>query len=97
MSAFARTARLLSTAVIVGAVVGTACATGPELWRGPSDVDVVRWVRKTVAERQPTAEERRFDDIGWVTEIRTAVVLGKAHQRPIFLTTGDGRISTGRC
>ena len=62
-----------------------------------SDSKVVRWVEKTVAERQPRPEDKRFDEIGWVTDLRTAIKLGKEHNRPIFLSTGDGRINTGRC
>ena len=62
-----------------------------------SDAKVVRWVEKTVAERQPPPEDKRFDEIGWVTDIRTAIRLGKEHNRPIFLVTVDGRINTGRC
>ena len=62
-----------------------------------SDSKVVRWVEKAVAERQPRPEDKRFDEIGWVTDIRTAIKLGMEHNRPIFLTTGDGRINTGRC
>jgi hypothetical protein len=61
------------------------------------DSKVVRWVEKTVAERQPRPEDKRFDEIGWVTDIRTAITLGKEHNRPIFLNTGTGRINTGRC
>jgi hypothetical protein len=62
-----------------------------------SDSKVVRWVEKTVAERQPRPEDRRFDEIAWVPDIRTAIKLGKEHNRPIFLLTGGGRINTGRC
>lgn len=62
-----------------------------------SDRKVVGWVEKTVAERQPAPEDKRFDEIGWVTDIRTAIRLGKEHNRPIVLYTGDGRINTGRC
>jgi hypothetical protein len=62
-----------------------------------SDAKVVRWVEKTVVARQPTPEDKRFDEIGWVTDIRTAIELGKEHHRPIFLLTVDGRINTGRC
>jgi hypothetical protein len=61
------------------------------------DSKIVRWVEKTVAERQPRPEDKRFDEIGWVTDIRTAITLGKEHNRPIFLNTGNGRINTGRC
>ena len=59
-----------------------------------SDAKVVDWVEKTVVERQPTAPDK---EIGWVTDIRTALRLGKEYNRPIFLYTGDGRINTGRC
>ena len=62
-----------------------------------SDSKVVRWVEKTVAERQPRPEDKRFDEIGWAPDIRTAIKLGKEHNRPIFLSTGQGRINTGRC
>jgi len=40
---------------------------------------------------------RRPLEIAWVTDIRTAIALGKEYNRPIFLYTGDGRINTGRC
>ena len=62
-----------------------------------TDGEVVAWVAKRVEERQPSAQDRRFDEIGWATELRTAINLGKEHHRPIFLFTMDGRINTGRC
>jgi hypothetical protein len=83
---------LLSITFGLGAVVGAAWAKDVV-----SDGKVVAWVAKTVAERQPTADDKRFDEIGWVTDIRTAITLGKQHNRPIFLLTVDGRINTGRC
>ena len=46
---------------------------------------------------QPSAQDRRFDEVGWATDLRTAIRLGKEHNRPIFLFTMDGRINTGRC
>jgi len=79
--------------LLFGCVVAAGCATGGSL----SDGKVVGWVQRTVAERQATAEDKRFDEIGWVTDIRTAIQLGKEHNRPIFLYTGNGRINTGRC
>jgi hypothetical protein len=78
---------------LFGSAVATSCATGGSL----SDGQVVSWVQRTVAERQATVEDKRFDEIGWVTDIRTAIQLGKEYNRPIFLYTGDGRINTGRC
>jgi len=81
---------------LLSGVVATAGATVAGGHRAISDVNVVRWVGKTVAERQPPAEDKRFDEIAWVTEIRTAIHLGKEYNLPIFLYTGDGRINTGR-
>ena len=79
--------------LLVGSLTATGCATGGTI----SDGAVVRWVEKTVVERQASPEDRRFDEIGWVTDIRTAIKLGTEYNRPIFLYTGDGRINTGRC
>ena len=85
-----RAARILG--LLLGGVVATSCSLGTI-----SDTRVVRWVEKTVEERQPPAEDKRFDEIAWVTDIRTAIALGKEYNRPIVLYTGDGRINTGRC
>ena len=49
-----------------------------------------------VAAWGPTAAERRFDEIGWSTEIRAALALAKEHRRPVFLFTHDGRMGVGR-
>jgi hypothetical protein len=46
---------------------------------------------------QPTKDERRFDEIGWVEDIRMALKLGKENQRPVFLFTHKGRMNVGRC
>lgn len=85
--------RVLVAGLLLGGVAIAGCATGGTL----ADGRVVGWVEKTVAERQATAEDKHFDEIGWVTDIRTAIRLGKEYNRPIFLYTGDGRINTGRC
>ncbi len=82
--------RPLVAAAIVGLLTGCTLGTIP-------DTKVVRWVEETVEERQAAPEDKRFDEIGWVTDIREAIKLGKEHNRPIFLFTGDGRINTGRC
>jgi hypothetical protein len=93
--------KLVSALRVIGflfsGVVAAACATGPDGRGTISDGNVVRWVEKTIAERQPTAQDKLFDRIAWVTDIRTAIQLGKQHNRPIFLSNGDGRINTGRC
>jgi hypothetical protein len=62
-----------------------------------ADADLARRIDKRVEERQPSAADRRFDEIGWAHDIRTALALAKEHDRPVFLFTHDGRINTGRC
>lgn len=54
-------------------------------------------VQQRVAELQPKAEEKRFDEIGWAKDIREAKRLAKEHNRPVFLFTHDGRMNIGRC
>lgn len=54
-------------------------------------------VQSRVAELQPRAEEKRFDEIGWAKDIRDAQRLAKEHNRPVFLFTHDGRMNIGRC
>ena len=41
--------------------------------------------------------EKRFDQIGWAADIRTARKLAAKHDRPVFLFTMDGRVNLGRC
>ena len=82
------------------AAIAGLCAVGFVSRNGVAavaDDEVVTWVAKRVEERQPSAQDRRFDEIGWATDLRTAIRLGKEHHRPIFLFTMDGRINTGRC
>jgi hypothetical protein len=50
-----------------------------------------------VAEWWPKPEEKRFDQIGWAPDLRTARALAAEHRRPIFLFTMDGRVDLGRC
>jgi hypothetical protein len=54
-------------------------------------------IDRRVANWQPTAEEKRFDQIGWCTSLLEAEKLAREHQRPIFLFTHDGRMNVGRC
>ena len=61
------------------------------------DKEVAAWVAKRVEAWQPTADERRFDQIGWVKDVREALRLAKEHNRPVFLFTHDGRMAIGRC
>ena len=79
---------LLATlaAMLIPAVSSSAPA-------GPHDA---AWVDQRIGANQPTPEERRFDEIGWLTDLRSAEKLAKEHHRPIFLFTHDGRMGIGR-
>ncbi len=61
------------------------------------DQDVKSFVDGRVEQWQPTAEERRFDEIGWSTSVLEAEKLAREHKRPIFLFTHDGKMNVGRC
>jgi len=54
-------------------------------------------IDRQVQDWRPTAEEKRFDQIGWRTSLLEAEKLAHEHQRPIFLFTQDGRMNVGRC
>ncbi len=54
-------------------------------------------VEGRVREWQPTAEERRFDEIGWASGVRDAIGIAMEHGRPVFLFTHDGHMNVGRC
>ena len=54
-------------------------------------------IEKRVQDLQPTAEEKRFDEIGWAADIRTAKKLARENHRAVFLFTHDGRMNLGRC
>jgi hypothetical protein len=66
-------------------------------WAAVPDRDVVAWTDARVKDWQPKPSERRFDEIGWAPDIRTALRLASEHRRPLFLFTMDGRINLGRC
>ena len=55
------------------------------------------WVDARVAEWQMKPSERKFDQIGWLTDIRAGLELAKKTNRPLFLFTHDGRMAVGRC
>jgi hypothetical protein len=63
----------------------------------PSSGDPAAWVDARVDALAPQASEKRFDEIGWSTDIEAAAALAKKHARPLFLFTHDGRMAEGRC
>jgi hypothetical protein len=52
--------------------------------------DFAAWVQKRVDAWQPTADERRIDQIAWAKDLRTAAKLAKEHGRPMFLFSYSG-------
>ena len=63
----------------------------------PADDKVRAAVEERVKEWWPKPEEKRFDQIGWAPDLRTARKLAAEHGRPVFLFTMDGRVNLGRC
>jgi hypothetical protein len=86
--------RAFATLWLVTAGAALAAADTPP---AVSDKDLATWVDARVQERLPTADERRFDEVGWVKDLREAERLAKERHRPIFLFTHDGRMNVGRC
>ncbi len=81
---------VLGLLVPVGFVPGQPAST-------PADADLAAWVDARVRDWEPTAPDRRFDEVGWLTDIRAALRLAHTHERPVFLFTHDGRMAVGRC
>jgi len=78
------------------ALCGAAALAADKLVPPPQG-DPAAWVDAKVAACSPKPEERRFDQTGWLTDIRSALALAKQHNRPVFLFTHDGRMGLGRC
>ena len=79
---------------VAGPVRGADAQPAPQ---APAAGDVAPWVNQKVEACSPKPEERRFDQTGWLTDIRSALALAKRHHRPVFLFTHDGRMGLGRC
>ena len=79
------------------AAAGLLMLLGARAADPPADDDLRAAVDRRVSDWWPTAEEKRFDRIGWAADIRTALDLAARHGRPVFLFTMDGRVNLGRC
>lgn len=79
------------------AAAGLGGAGAPAADGMGTEADDLAWVEQRVRAWQPTAEERRFDEIGWAPSIREAERLAREHGRPVFLFTHDGHMAIGRC
>lgn len=89
--------KYLSGTVLLSVVFAAASFAETPVPRSSTTARDLDWVKHRVQELQPTAVDRRFDEIGWSKDIRTALRLAAEHKRPVFLFTHDGRINTGRC
>jgi hypothetical protein len=85
--------RPLGAVLAVGAAL-SAVAEEPTM---VADAELKAWVDQRVQERQPAAEDRRFDEIGWFKEVLPAEKAARESGRPLFLFTHDGRMNVGRC
>jgi hypothetical protein len=94
MRTFAKRAMTLAGMAAGLALLGIATRAGE---KQIADGDVAAWVDKRVRDWQPSADDRPFDQIGWVQGIREAERLAKQNNRPVFLFTHDGHIALGRC
>ncbi len=81
----------LSLALVMGIAHAEELRTAGTGKVFPADVDA------RIAAWMPKPSEKRFDEIGWAKDIRTAKLLAKQNNRPVFLFTMDGRVNTGRC
>jgi hypothetical protein len=79
------------------AVLFFCCVLAGVAAAAPPAGDVKDWVDRKVDDCEPKPEERRFDQTGWLTDIRSALKLAKEHDRPVFLFTHDGHMDVGRC
>jgi hypothetical protein len=73
----------------------TVPATGEE--PNPAEPLDAEAIERRLNEIQPTATERRFDAIGWVSGVRAAERLAREHGRPVFLFSNVGQMDIGRC
>ena len=55
-----------------------------------NDKDLPAWVQKRVQAWQPTADERRIDQIAWAKDLRDAQKLARQNHRPVFLFSYSG-------
>ena len=85
-------AGIAALVVLSANVAGAAEKANPAPAGDPSS-----WVDQKVSDCAPKPDERRFDQTGWLTDIRSALDLAKKHNRPVFLFTHDGRMGLGRC
>jgi hypothetical protein len=76
--------------------LASALAITP-LARADAPKDLPKWLDERLDAVWPTPDEKRFDQVGWATEIHAARALAEKHNRPVFLFTHKGHMAVGRC
>lgn len=67
---------------------------------GPADLS---WINRRVLDWELSQEERRFDEIGWASDLAVAERLAREQHRPLFVftysgsATEDNAIALRRC
>jgi hypothetical protein len=79
---------------ILGSVCWLTCAAFSADKQSPPES---KRILQRIEQIQPTAKERRFDAIGWVSGIAAAEKLSREHDRPVFLFSNVGQMELGRC
>lgn len=82
---------------LIAALLLVAPGTGAGTTEAETPAAQFERVERRVRQWQPTADERRFDEIGWAGGVGEAIRLAKTHGRPVFLFTHDGHMNVGRC
>ena len=83
--------------LIAALLLGGVPADGAASREGGTPAEQLARVEDRIRQWQPTAEERRFDEIGWASGVRDAIKIAGKHRRPVFLFTHDGHMNVGRC
>ena len=75
-------------------LLGHVVLLGAAALQAPADESarIDRWVQ----DWQPTETDRKFEQIGWVKDIPSAMKLAKQHGRPVFVFTHKGQVNLGR-
>src|SRR5215207_8164439 len=86
--AVTRLTRIVGFCVLTALGAGIVFPSAPARAADPRDVapppsaDFSAWIDQKVLDCAPKPEERRFDQTGWLADIRSAIALAKQHNRP---------------
>jgi hypothetical protein len=83
--------------IFLGSLALITLAMGPVAAQEKTATATPAWVEGRILEILPTAADRKFDQIAWVSSIKAALRLAKEHGRPVMMFTFDGQVNTGRC